>query len=184
MPATPTLDHLRRYAVARSLFEPTSLPRAIARLGFVQVDPIRAPARAQDLTLRHRVDGYRAGDLERPGRRSGKALPAPARRGGFLRQLRHPAACHPVPDAPADGTHCMAACPLEAGGSRPGVRAEPRRGPPARRGCRLRARHDPERVRRQQPGQHAATGRHALPRPAARGAARKRDSPVCAAAGA
>ena len=27
--------------------------------------PIRAPARAQDLTLRHRVVGYRAGDLER-----------------------------------------------------------------------------------------------------------------------
>ena len=39
--------------------------RAIERLGFVQADPIRAPARAQDLTLRHRVDGYRAGDLER-----------------------------------------------------------------------------------------------------------------------
>ena len=34
-------------------------------LGFVQADPIRAPARAQDLTLRHRVTGYRAGDLER-----------------------------------------------------------------------------------------------------------------------
>jgi uncharacterized protein YcaQ len=31
----------------------------------VQADPIRAPARAQDLTLRHRVSGYRAGDLER-----------------------------------------------------------------------------------------------------------------------
>jgi uncharacterized protein len=31
----------------------------------VQADPIRAPARAQDLTLRHRVRGYRAGDLER-----------------------------------------------------------------------------------------------------------------------
>jgi uncharacterized protein YcaQ len=31
----------------------------------VQADPIRAPARAQDLTLRHRVKGYRAGDLER-----------------------------------------------------------------------------------------------------------------------
>jgi len=28
-------------------------------------DPIRAPARAQDLTLRHRVKDYRAGDLER-----------------------------------------------------------------------------------------------------------------------
>jgi uncharacterized protein YcaQ len=60
-----TLDHLRRYAVARSLFKPTTLKRAIDRLGFVQADPIRAPARAQDLTLRHRVAGYRAGDLER-----------------------------------------------------------------------------------------------------------------------
>jgi uncharacterized protein YcaQ len=37
----------------------------VERLGFVQADPIRAPARAQDLTLRHRVKGYRAGDLER-----------------------------------------------------------------------------------------------------------------------
>ena len=60
-----TLDHLRRYAVARTLFRPTTLMRAIGRLGFVQADPIRAPARAQDLTLRHRVAGYRAGDLER-----------------------------------------------------------------------------------------------------------------------
>ena len=59
------LDALRRHAVARSLFAPTTLPKAIARLGFVQADPIRAPARAQDLTLRHRVKGYRAGDLER-----------------------------------------------------------------------------------------------------------------------
>ena len=61
----PTLDQLRRYAIARSLFNPTTLPGAIARLGFVQADPIRAPARAQDLTLRHRVRDYRAGDLER-----------------------------------------------------------------------------------------------------------------------
>jgi uncharacterized protein len=60
-----TLDHLRRYAVARSLFKPTTLRRAIEKLGFVQADPIRAPARAQDLTLRHRVIGYVAGDLER-----------------------------------------------------------------------------------------------------------------------
>jgi len=59
------LDHLRRLAVARSLFTPTTLQRALDRLGFVQADPIRAPARAQDLTLRHRVTGYRAGDLER-----------------------------------------------------------------------------------------------------------------------
>lgn len=60
-----TLEHLRRYAVARSLFASTTLARAIERLGFVQADPIRSPARAQDLTLRHRVNGYRAGDLER-----------------------------------------------------------------------------------------------------------------------
>ena len=60
-----TLDDLRRYAVARTLFKPTTLARAIDKLGFVQADPIRAPARAQDLTLRHRVLGYRAGDLER-----------------------------------------------------------------------------------------------------------------------
>jgi uncharacterized protein YcaQ len=60
-----TLDDLRRFAVARSLFTPTTLTRALRTLGFVQADPIRAPARAQDLTLRHRVKGYRAGDLER-----------------------------------------------------------------------------------------------------------------------
>jgi uncharacterized protein YcaQ len=60
-----TLDDLRRFAVNRSLFRPTTLKKAVERLGFVQADPIRAPARAQDLTLRHRVKGYRAGDLER-----------------------------------------------------------------------------------------------------------------------
>jgi uncharacterized protein YcaQ len=60
----PNLDALRRYAVTRTLFKPTTLPGAIRRLGFVQADPIRAPARAQDLTLRHRVADYRAGDLE------------------------------------------------------------------------------------------------------------------------
>ena len=59
------LQELRSYAVARSLFRPTSLVRAINKLGYVQADPIRAPARAQDLTLRHRVTDYRAGDLER-----------------------------------------------------------------------------------------------------------------------
>jgi uncharacterized protein len=60
-----SLSDLRRYAVERSLFKPTTLKRAIERLGFVQADPIRAPARAQDLTLRQRVADYRVGDLER-----------------------------------------------------------------------------------------------------------------------
>jgi uncharacterized protein YcaQ len=60
-----TVEALRRHAIARSLFRPTTLPRALDRLGFVQADPIRAPARAQDLILRQRVARYRAGDLER-----------------------------------------------------------------------------------------------------------------------
>ena len=59
-----TVDDLRRFGVAQSLFPPTTLKRALSRLGFVQADPIRAPARAQDLILRHRVKDYRAGDLE------------------------------------------------------------------------------------------------------------------------
>ncbi len=63
--AQPNLNSLRRYSVARTLFAPTTLPKAIKRLGFLQADPIRAPARAQDLILRHRVKDYRAGDLER-----------------------------------------------------------------------------------------------------------------------
>src|SRR5215468_9610658 len=61
----PSLRQFCCYAIARSLFTPTTLPRAIARLGFVQADPMRAPARAQDLILAHRVEDYRAGDLER-----------------------------------------------------------------------------------------------------------------------
>lgn len=60
-----SIDSLRRYAVSRSLFAPTTLPRALERFGFVQADPIRAPAVAQDLVLRHRVKGYTAATLER-----------------------------------------------------------------------------------------------------------------------
>ena len=59
------LAALRSHAVRHTLFAPTDLLGAIRRLGFVQADPIRAPARAQDLILRHRVADYRAGDLER-----------------------------------------------------------------------------------------------------------------------
>ncbi|RTL21714.1 MAG: winged helix-turn-helix domain-containing protein [Burkholderiales bacterium] len=94
---------LRRYAVARSLFTPTTLAKAVERLGgFVQADPLRAPARAQDLTLRHRVRGYRAGDLER-------RYPRLALQEDFfinygfvtpeLRTLMHPRTTHRVWDA-------------------------------------------------------------------------------------
>src|ERR1700741_3053547 len=60
-----TIDDLRRFTVARNFPKPTTLGRALQQMGFVQADPIRAPARAQDLILRHRVKSYHAGDLER-----------------------------------------------------------------------------------------------------------------------
>jgi len=59
------LQQLRNIAIKNTFFQPTSLNESVRRLGFVQADPIRAPATAQDLILRHRVDSYRTGDLER-----------------------------------------------------------------------------------------------------------------------
>jgi hypothetical protein len=60
-----TLDELRRFAAAHTLGQPVDLVGAFRQLGYVQADPIRAPARAQDLILRHRVADYRVDDLER-----------------------------------------------------------------------------------------------------------------------
>ncbi len=59
------LRRLRARAIGHTFGTDRSLADAIDRAGFIQADPIRAPARAQDLTLRQRVEGYRAGDLER-----------------------------------------------------------------------------------------------------------------------
>jgi len=98
-----TLDDLRRFTVARSLFAPTTLPRAMAQMGFVQADPIRAPARAQDLILRHRVKGYRAGDLERRYGSLGIEEDFFVTYGFVTRAVQ--ALMHPRPDlrGPADG---------------------------------------------------------------------------------
>jgi len=71
MTSRTRLDRLRAQARAATLSDLTTLPEAVYRLGFVQADPIRAPARAQDLILRNRVKGYRAGDLERQFARLG-----------------------------------------------------------------------------------------------------------------
>src|SRR6185436_16752964 len=60
-----TVDELRRFTVARNFPIHTSLRRALQNIGFVQADPIRSPARAQDLIMRHRVKDYKVGDLER-----------------------------------------------------------------------------------------------------------------------
>ena len=62
--ATWSLQRLRAHAICQTLFRPTTLRTAIGKLAFIQADPIRSPARAQDLILRHRVKAYRAGDLE------------------------------------------------------------------------------------------------------------------------
>lgn len=57
---------LRRNAIGWSLPRTSGpLAKMLADAEFVQADPIRAPARAQDLILRQRVRGYRAGDLDR-----------------------------------------------------------------------------------------------------------------------
>jgi uncharacterized protein len=58
-------EALKRYAVSRTFFAPTDLTDAIGKLGYVQADPIRSPARAQDLILFQRVRDYRADELER-----------------------------------------------------------------------------------------------------------------------
>ncbi|WP_216210972.1 DNA glycosylase AlkZ-like family protein [Amycolatopsis aidingensis] len=60
-----SLKWLRRHAVGWSLpRKPGLLADVLAETEFVQADPIRAPARAQDLILRQRVRGYRVGDLD------------------------------------------------------------------------------------------------------------------------
>jgi uncharacterized protein YcaQ len=98
-----TLDDLRRFAAARSFFTPTTLGSALKRLGFVQADPIRAPARAQDLILRHRVKDYRAGDLERNYEKLGVEEDFFVTYGFVTRSLQ--ALMHPRPDVrvPAEG---------------------------------------------------------------------------------
>jgi uncharacterized protein YcaQ len=104
------LDDLRRAAVARSLFTPTTLQRALDELGFVQADPIRAPARAQDLTLRHRVSGYCAGDLESSYDRLDVHEDVFVNYGfvtGTVRELMHPRG-GPTPWTAARGRHVRA----------------------------------------------------------------------------
>jgi hypothetical protein len=62
---TVHLRKLRALATGVSLRRHATLTGGISGLGFVQYDPIRCPARAQDLILFQRVLGYRSGDLDR-----------------------------------------------------------------------------------------------------------------------
>jgi uncharacterized protein YcaQ len=99
-----SVDDLRSLAVANSLFSPTTLKRALNRLGFVQADPIRAPARAQDLMLRHRVTGYRAGDLDRRYEALGIEEDVFINYGFVTRSLQ--ALMHPRPDVHVPAAGC------------------------------------------------------------------------------
>lgn len=60
-----TKKELREFALSQTLFPAGTLANGIENLGFVQADPIRSPARAQDLILRHRVKNYHVGDIEK-----------------------------------------------------------------------------------------------------------------------
>lgn len=62
---TMTQSQLRHFTLSHSLFPPTNIKQAINHLKFIQIDPIRSPARAQDLILRHRVKDYQLGDIDR-----------------------------------------------------------------------------------------------------------------------
>ncbi|MGB7345955.1 MAG: crosslink repair DNA glycosylase YcaQ family protein [Pirellulaceae bacterium] len=59
-----TSKEFRRRLVAGSFPKFSRLSDAVSAIQFVQADPIRSPARAQDLMLRQRVADYVAGDLE------------------------------------------------------------------------------------------------------------------------
>jgi uncharacterized protein YcaQ len=60
-----TVADLKTSALQWSLRASASVADAVTGMGFVQYDPIRAPARAQDLILAQRVKRYRVGDLDR-----------------------------------------------------------------------------------------------------------------------
>jgi uncharacterized protein YcaQ len=100
-----TLDNLRRLVVSQSLFSPTTLKRALNRMQFVQADPIRAPARAQDIILRHRVKDYRAGDLERQYTKLGVEEDFFINYGFVTRELQ--ALMHPRTDAGVPAAGCL-----------------------------------------------------------------------------
>ena len=107
---------------------------AIDRLGFVQADPIRAPARAQDLTLRHRVAGL-------PRRRP--RAPLPEARRSRRTSSSTTASCRARTQAlmhPRTPRTRVAEGALGAGARGARLRARARRGAPARGRRALRAR--------------------------------------------
>jgi uncharacterized protein len=60
-----SLKTMREWSILQTLRPIAPLETVLQQLQFIQADPIRAPARAQDLILRPRVEGYKEGELER-----------------------------------------------------------------------------------------------------------------------
>src|SRR4051812_36780132 len=90
------LRQLRAMAVNGSLAKAAPLGEVVQRIEFVQYDPIRRPARAEDLILHQRVRGYRAGDLGRAYERLGLEEDMLHVYGAMTRELR--GLLHPRPD--------------------------------------------------------------------------------------
>ena len=110
-----------------------------ARLRAGRSDPGAGPL-PQDLTLRHRVADYRAGDLER-------RYPKLAIEEDFFVNYGSCRAAAP-PDAPRQRTSLGPKAALEAGACGARVRARARRGAPADVDARFAARQDHQLVRR------------------------------------
>ena len=162
-----TLAHLRRYAIARSLFAPTSVARCGANAG------IRAGG--SDSRARARAGSDTAPPCCRLSRRRSRtAVPDAGHRGGRVRQLRIPAARALRADAPAHPANAVGTHDAPARGGRARIRPRARRSASARRRRALRARCGSQLLGRLVECDDAPARRPALPRPAARRAARQR----------
>ena len=164
---TANLAGLRRLAVARTFFAPTTIEQAVARFGFVQADP--DPGAGAGAGSHAAPSGRRVSR-----RRSGTLLSHAAGRGGLLRQLRLPSEGRPGIDAPAIGDGQVVTTTAHAGGRAAGVRARARHGASSGGRCLLRPRDGDELLGRRVERHHPPAGRDALSRAAADCAARRR----------
>ena len=132
-----TLDDLRRFAVARSLFPPTTLERAL--------DTAWLRAGGSDPGAGARAGPHAAASRRGLSRRRSRAtLRRARRRGGLLRQLRLRDARGARADASARQVRHRGPSRGAARRGDPGLRARARRGPPARGRRALRPRHGHE----------------------------------------
>ena len=156
-----------RAAAARTLAPQPDIQAALSEMGFVQADPIRAPARAQDLTLMQRVSDYRAGDLERHYPVLDAEEDMLPNYGFVPRSVQ--AALHPREVAPLQNRATRAGVGCRGAG----IRAGPpqRRGSSPRGAAAVRRGAGGQRLGRPEQRQHAGTRPPALPGPPAGDAA-------------